>query len=145
MPTLNFHRRHLRCTAAWTLFAWVLAMLAGLANACQFRSYVPAVLVPVAAAQADAGSHCRHGGQAPFAVEDPSDAAMAGCLKFCDETSSTVAKGGTAPPDLAGMVVLAGAAWQATPAAATASQWRSAEPPASRGPPLFLRFLRLTI
>ena len=145
MPYPTFPRRHLRSIAAWTLSAWVLAMMAGLTNACRLRSYVPAAPVPVVAAHADAGSHCLHGKQLPTADEGRSSSGVSACLKFCDESSSTVGKGAAAPPDLAGLVMLGGAVWSAMPPAATASRRRSAGPPASRGPPLFLRLLRLTI
>ena len=77
--------------------------------------------------------------------EGQADTGKAGCLKFCDDQSSTLAKGETAQTDLPGMVMTAAIDWLSAIPTATAATWRSAERQISQGPPLFIRFLRLTI
>lgn len=89
--------------------------------------------------------YSHHEGQA--AHDSPTtDAGKAGCLKFCDDESSTFAKSKTAQTDLLGPVVVASVEWRSTVPKATATMWRSAGRPApSQGPPLVIRFMRLTI
>ena len=153
MLSLPFHRRHLRRTVWVTLLAWVLALLAGIANACQLQPHGP--VAPASAASTHDSStehptralHVEHGRHDGHVEHEGSstDAAKAGCLKFCNDESSTVAKGKTAQADLPGPVVVASVAWRSAVPTATVAMWRSAERPASQGPPLVIRFLRLTI
>ena len=148
MPLLTSSRRHLRSIAAWTLLAWVLALGAGVARACLLEPYVPAAAQAIGAGQHSAACADATGAGAAADAQDAADASMAGCLKFCDESSSTVAKSGASGSslaDLSALVVLAGLAWQPTDAVVAALAPRAARPAASRGPPLFLRLLRLTI
>lgn len=77
------------------------------------------------------GEPVQHGGEAV-------------CLKFCADESSALAKSKASQADLPGPV-LAGAPWSPAVQVAAAAQWRPVERPASVGPPLFLRLLRLTI
>lgn len=114
--------------ARWLLAAWLFAMGTGWVNACVLQER-PAVLhVPEAAEQ-----------------HDPADAA-AGCLHFCDDADSAVPKSqppgadaGDLPlppamPSLSGWISDS----LALPQPRAAAEW----PP---GPPLVLRFLRLTL
>ena len=73
------------------------------------------------------------------------DAGQAGCLKFCSDESSTLAKGKFTQADLPNPVVVAVVVWPSKAPLPMETLRRSAERPASPGPPLLLRFLRLTI
>ncbi len=72
-------------------------------------------------------------------------AGQAGCLKFCADESSVVAKSKTAQPDLPGLAFMISSPWRSATLVASAAPWRSLERPASHGPPLAIRLLRLTI
>jgi hypothetical protein len=156
MPTLHFHRRHLRRTAWVTLVAWVLATLVGVASACQLGPNASTAPGGVAAASDLPGArgvdlaqvlHTEHRDHAaPTAHEGGTrDPAQAGCLKFCKDRASTVAKGKTVPADVPGAMPAARIDWPSTVAAADLVIGRSAKRPASQGPPLVIRFLRLTL
>jgi len=71
--------------------------------------------------------------------------ATQGCLKFCADKSSAVTKTPAPQAEPPGPVVAASAQWQSAALVAAASQWLHFERPASVGPPLFIRLLRLTI
>jgi hypothetical protein len=154
MLSLPFQRRHLRSTAVLTLLAWLLALLAGIVNACQLQTYTPGTFVPVVSTQADFAEHGMHAGRALHVDGDhdvagghegQSDTGKVGCLKFCDDESSTVTQAKTFQADLVGMVTVASIDWLAAMPAAAGTPGRRIERPASQGPPLFIRFLRLTI
>jgi hypothetical protein len=155
MLSLYFQRHHLRRTAGLTLLAWVLALLAGTVNACQVQLHGPGTQASVVITQGDsaergmrarqtlhreAGDHDGAGGPAGHA-----DAGKGACLKFCDDESSTVAKGEATQTDLPGIVKVASTDWLPAMPTATVASWRSVEQQGSQGPPLFIRFLRLTI
>ena len=63
-----------------------------------------------------------------------------GCLKFCDDEFSTIAKGETAQTDVPGAVVVASVDWHAGVPTATVAMWavgRAASlPGAASGPTL---------
>ncbi len=155
MLSLPFHRRHLRSTAMLTLLAWALALMAGMVNACQFQAYTPGTHPSGASAHHDSNEWGMHAGHAlrvgdgdhdAFGGhEGQSDTGKAGCLKFCDDKSSTVAKAEKAQADLPGILMVASIDWRPTMPIATVPPRRSVERPVSQGPPLFIRFLRLTI
>ena len=156
MLTLPFHRRHLRRTTWVTLLAWVLALLAGLANACQLQPHEPGASASTSRAHAASSEGGLHSAQAlhvetghyqRHAEDDdaPADAGKAGCLKFCDDESSAVAKGQSAQTDIAGPVMVSSVEWRPAVPKATVAMRRSAARPPSQGPPLVIRFLRLTI
>jgi hypothetical protein len=151
-----FHQRAKRRIVWATLLGWVLALLAGVANACLLQDHD--FRIPASAASAHEGPGGRDMNAAlPFHVEHANqdgaalnaghsrDAAKAGCLKFCDDESSTVAKVQPLQLDLPGPVLLARIDWQTALPVATVAMRRVAERPASQGPPLVIRFLRLTI
>jgi hypothetical protein len=56
-----------------------------------------------------------------------------------------LAKSKASQADVPGQVPLAGAPWSSAVQVAAAARWQAVERPASVGPPLFLRLLRLTI
>ena len=128
-------RRRMRLTGWVTLLVWLLALLAGMVNACQIQPRDHAAL------HVERDHHDRHDGLRH--TED--DAGKAGCSRFCDDESSTLAKSKASPTDLPQAMVLATVEWPAPTPASLGAVRRSAERPASPGPPLFMRLLRLTI
>jgi hypothetical protein len=139
-----------------TVLAWTMALLAGMANACLLQPHESGTSAAAVAslgssaervtkaAQAPHAEHGHHAGQAE--PDDPSpDAGKTGCLKFCDDQRSTVAKGGAVQPDLPGPALFDWVEWFAWVPTDAAPTWWSAQRPRSQGPPLVVRFLRLTI
>ena len=160
MSTLMFNRRQLRRTACVTMLAWVMALLSGAVNACLLQPHGQAASASFATSRpefADAGliestvahveqsHHDNH--QAGQGDRDGAkeDAGKAGCLKFCSDESSTLAQGKFTPADLPNPVVVAVVEWPSMAPLPTGTLRMSAERPASPGPPLLIRFLRLTI
>ena len=153
MLTLSFTRRQLRHTVCVTLFAWMIALLSGVANACltQLNAQGEAGSISSQADRAAtagrttrAGAHVHHHGE----NEDDglgNHSAKEGCLKFCADESSALTKSRAPQADLAGPIVLASVQWPPAAPVAAVSQWTPVERPASVGPPLFIRLLRLTI
>lgn len=156
MVSLHFQRRHLRRTAVLTLIAWVLALFGGIVNACQLQTHAPGSVASPESSQRHAAEQAMHAGHALPGEEGAhdvsagpgrhdADSAKSACLKFCNDESSTVAKHEAAQTDLPGMLAVASIDWQPETSTVTVTTWRSVERPGSRGPPLFIRFLRLTI
>ena len=161
MPTLTFNSCQLHRTARVTLLAWVLALMSGVVNACLLQPHgqtAPASSIVTSSPEfADAGliestvAHVEHSHhdlhQAPQGDHDAAneDAGKAGCLKFCADESSTLAKGKFTQADLPNPAVVAVGEWPSLALLPMGTLRRSAERPASPGPPLVIRFLRLTI
>jgi hypothetical protein len=76
--------------------------------------------------------------------EPVQDGGKAVCLQFCDDESSALAKGRASQAYLPGPVLLAGVQWSPAVAVSAAASWQPVERPASVGPPLFVRLMRLT-
>jgi hypothetical protein len=139
------------------LVAWVFALVSGVANACLTPAAEPGaadffLAVGAQIAECDSGvAPCEHdAGPAQHhvdsgRVEPVQHGGKAVCLKFCADESSALAKSKATQGDLPGPVLLAGAQWSPAVQVAAAAQWQAIERPASVGPPLFLRLLRLTI
>ena len=145
MRPLHFNRQQLRHTACVALLAWVFALVSGVTNACLVQTVEPgaaALSLPVGTGigGCESGiSLCEH---------DAGPAHQGGkavCLKFCADESSALAKSKASQADLPGPVLLTGAPWSSAVQVAAAAQWQAVERPASVGPPIFLRLLRLTI
>ena len=152
---IPFTRQQLRHTACLTLFAWMFALLSGVANACLTQPEARAGLGSTSS-QADplgggtAGLVTRqvehidlHG-----AIDDDRvghHSAKEGCLKFCADESSAVTQSRAPQTDAPGSVFVASVQWPSAAPFAAASEWTPAERPASVGPPLFISLLRLTI
>lgn len=148
-------RRQLRRTARLTLFAWMFALLSGVANACLTQSDAQAGLgsIPLQAdplvgdaagrvtRQVDPINHRSADGDDQ--IDHHSD--KEGCVKFCAEESQAVAKRSAHQSDVTGPVVLVSPQWAPAVLVAAAAEWTPVERPASVGPPLFIRLLRLTI
>ena len=155
MPTLTFSRRQLRRTACMTLLAWALALLSGVVNACLLQPHSQTASASSAISSpelSDAGligstvahvEHNHHDSQQ--AGQGDHDAGKAGCLKFCSDESSTLAKGKFTQADQPNPVVVAVVEWPSIALLPMGTLLRSAERPASPEPPLVIRFLRLTI
>ena len=136
--------------------AWTMALLAGMANACLLQPHGPGTPAAAVAPHESSPARAMKAVQAPHAEQghhagqvepdDPSpDAGKAGCLKFCDDERSTVAKGDALQPDLPGPALFASVEWSPRVPTDAALTWSSAQRPRSQGPPLVIRFLRLTI
>ena len=155
MLTLPFTRRQL-CHTAWaTLFACMFALLSGVANACLIQPNSPGELgSPSSQAGSVAGGtagpvarqvqHVQHHG-ADEGDGLGNDDAKAGCLKFCADESSAVIKSKAAHADLPDPIFVVSVSWLPAVLVAAAFQWLPVERPASVGPPLFIRLLRMTI
>ncbi len=155
MLTLHFNRRQLRHFACMTLFAWTFALLSGIVNACLVQPDWHGELGSLSsqAGPAAAGatlSATRQPQQVRQQSEDEgdgpgTDSAKAGCLKFCADESSAVTKSNAPQVDVVGPLFAANVPWRSAAPVAAATHWPLAERPVSIGPPLFIRFLRLTI
>jgi hypothetical protein len=156
MLPLPFTRRQLRRSAGVTLFAWLFALLSGAVNACLIqpsatdlaRSNV-SLVGPLVGEVAGPGQATRQIENAQHHAHDehggPVDGlGEAGCLKFCADESSAVTKSKAAQADLLGPFFVSRVDWQPASPVADAAPWRSVDRPASQGPPLFIRLLRLT-
>ena len=157
MLTLPFTRRHLRRSACVTLFAWLFALLSGAVNACLIQPSATdlaranvSLAGPLVGGVAGPGQATRqienaqhHAGDKHGAPVD--DLGEAGCLKFCADESSAVAKSKAAQADLPGPFFVSYVDWQPASPVADAAPWRSVDRTAAQGAPLFIRLLRLTI
>ena len=152
---IAFTRRQLRHTAYLTLFAWMFALLSGVANACLTQPNAPGGLGSMLL-QADpvvgdaAGRVTQQVGHTEHLGMNADDhrglhSAEESCLKFCADDSSAVAKRSAPLSDAAGLVFLVSLHWLSAAPVAAAAEWSPVERPASVGPPLIVRLLRLTI
>ena len=154
-------RRQLRHTAFVTLFAWVFGLLSGAANACLIQlnphgelGSVPSWAgTPVGDAARPATQqvqHVHHRGEDEYEDKDTgdglgNDTAKAECLKFCAAETSVMTKSKVAQAEALGPSSMFSVQWQLAPPVAAAFEWMPVERPATVGPPLFIRLLRLTI
>lgn len=155
MPTLPFTRRQLRHAAYLTLFAWIFGLLSGVANACLTQPNAQAGLRSISlqadqAVEGAAGPVTRQVEHSHHHGEDDDDglgrhSAKEGCLKLCAVQSSAVTKSKAPHSDLPSPDFVASVRWPSPVPSAAASDWTRVERPASVGPPLFIRLLRLTI
>jgi len=155
MHAVHFDRQRLRHTVWVTLVAWLFALSAGVVNACMLA---PAGAVGVGvdaasplrtAAHAEVPNPSRvvvHGGEGGlYPQHGPGpDSGKDSCLKFCDDESSALSKskGSTLDP---GVALLAGIArWNPIVPKTPLGTRLSLRRPPAQGPPLVIRFLRLT-
>lgn len=156
MSAFQFDRRQLRRTAWATLVVWVLAMAAGVVNAC---ALTPAGSVDRAIGQVGVLAHDEHASTPALSAieshheqaetvghhEHGQDPGKGSCLKFCDDESSAIAKVKLPVVDLSATLLTAAAPWSAIVAVGGAGFRQSLERPGPQGPPLVIRFLRLTL
>lgn len=157
MHEFRFTHRRLRRTVWVTLMAWIFALSAGVANACALGLSLPAALerasgdpavsAPMASADgwhlAADPAYTRHGTH-PGGDHEHGQG-QAGCQKFCDDESSAVTKSPSAGQDvgpaMAFVVELRGAILPRPNL--VVDRWL--DRPSADGPPLAIRFLRLTL
>jgi hypothetical protein len=152
--------RRLRHIVWLTLLAWLFALTAGVVNACVL-SMPDRVARELNSAQhaesalhmggphtsmAESGAHFNgHETAATAQHEHGQDADQDSCLKFCNDEATALSKDKSSGSDMT--VALAEAdtwCFSAAPIM-SAGGGLSRERPTSRGPPLVIRFLRLTL
>lgn len=155
MHAVHFDRQRLRQTVRVTLVAWLFALSAGVLNACMltplgaFGFGVGAASPPRTAPHAEVPSpsrvvaHGEDGGH--FQQHDPGpDSGRDSCLKFCDDESSALSKGTSSTLD-PGVALLVGIArWNPIVSKTVLGVRLSLRQPPAQGPPLVIRYLRLT-
>jgi hypothetical protein len=162
MHAFRSSSRRLRQLVWLTLLAWSFALASGVVNACLLIVAGPIIdgsPPPVhgeAATQGRpddvaVGLHSAAGGEAGVAnlVQYEHQQGSSGkdtCLKFCDDESSAVVKSTSLGVDLAMAMALveSGVRRMAAPVENIGADWLP-EQPRAQGPPLVIRFLRLTL
>jgi hypothetical protein len=141
MHALRLHKCRTRQLVWSMLAAWVFAWAAGVANACVFN-VVSAPAGPDSVAPRATDGH--HPGLTA-AHEHPQDNGRDACLKFCDDESSALSKTTTYGADLPVALVDARESRGATVPVMRVDNGLSPQRPVAQGPPLVIRFLRLTL
>ncbi len=159
MPAFHFDRQRLRRTAWATLVVWLIALTTGVVNACvlapaglaeRASGHLPHADVAVHGLQAGTpvgashGSHLDHDQTAAHHGHGQGSGKL-NCLKFCDGESSAIAKLKLPVVDLGSSPLVAVAPWSVITATGSVDFRPSPERPGSQGPPLVIRFLRLTL
>lgn len=156
MSAFHFDRRRLRRTVWATLVVWLFGLTAGVVNACVLTAK-PAERAALYAdlsvhdpregspAGADHGS--RHDQEGAFVAHHghAQDSGNVSCLKFCDDESSAIIKVKLPSVDLGSGHPAVVEPWNAIASAGGSGLRQSLERPGSRGPPLVIRFLHLTL
>jgi hypothetical protein len=159
MAAVHFDRRGLRRTAWAMLVVWLFALTAGAVNACMLAPVGPAERAAGPVSHADIAAHepaagsatgtrdgSRHDRAEPvFPHGHAEDSGKVSCLKFCDDESSAIAKVKLAFVDPGSSPLTVHQPWNALVATGSAGFRPSRQRPGSRGPPLVIRFLRLTL
>ena len=142
MSTFHLTHRRLRRTAGVTLVVWLLALAAGVVNACALWPAGPERV----GLHAEVPSHEQHrdDGERP-GHHHGSDSGQKSCLKFCDDESSAIAKSASSGADMVAALVDARIERRLAVPAAQTDSGSLLEPPRAQGPPLVIRFLRLTL
>jgi hypothetical protein len=133
------------------LAAWLLALTAGVVNACVLN--IPSSATRGLIAQSQAAHLSRtvadtepHDGVPLTHHQHEQNGANDSCLKFCDDESSALSKGNTSPTPDAGAALVAAAQWPAAVVPVThTGTVLSLQRPIAQGPPLVIRLLRLTL
>jgi hypothetical protein len=150
MFAFRVQSRRLRPFIWAVLFAWLFALTTGVVNACALDLLSePARGLAIKSQTAHTkhtGAHTEHH-QADGPVsqhEYERNSSNDGCLKFCDAESSALSKDNTTAQQ---QVVLLVAATQWPVAVVPTSSVGAGLParPSAQGPPLVIRFLRLTL
>lgn len=154
----SFHRRYLRRTAWVTLVGWLWALTAGVVNACALAPsglaghdaafvQVSAVHGVEVAGTLDHRKPGDHNGPG-WRVGDPGhehDADKAGCLKFCDDESSALAKSTPSPLDPGTQAMALAPTWRPDIPASADATWLPLPMRSRQSLPLTIRFQRLTL
>lgn len=155
MYAKRFHRRRVRHTVWMTLLAWSFALAAGVVNACLLApqgSVEPGAHGAQHRFVAHSGDargmrlaeHGHHGDAASSPGPHP-DAGQEGCLKFCDDGASALSKTKVASLDPGVQLLAAFSAWNASVSKLRLVTLQPLARPSAQGPPLVIRFLRLTL
>lgn len=132
MDTPLLPRHQLRRIVWVTLVAWLFALAVGVLNAC--------VLTPRVSDE-----HGIVAGGSSSVAQHGHNEAKTSCLKFCADESSALSKTQGAALDLGVPLLLVLSGWQpGVPVIAIATR-RFFDRPMPHGPPLVIRFLRLTL
>jgi hypothetical protein len=146
MCVFRFHQRQLRHTVWLTLAFWLFALAAGVVNACVLTPQASAGRAIDPVAHSNAAQHEGHGHDGPLAHDGhQQDAGKTGCLKFCDDESSALSKNEAPGVDLGATFVALVQPWPAVVPIAIIGTRLSVARPTAQGPPLVIRFLRLTL
>jgi hypothetical protein len=152
--------RRLRQFVWLTLLAWSFAMASGVVNACLLTLPGPISDGSPPPAHEESATHPRHhvgprgqhgatgdeAGAVDLARHDHQEGSSGTdtCLKFCDDESSAVVKSTSLGVDMVAALVDPGVRRIVVPLANIDSGWLL-EQPRAQGPPLVIRFLRLTL
>jgi len=160
MHAFRSSSRRLRQFVWLTLLAWSFALASGVVNACLLTLPGPITDGSPPPVHGEAAAHARPhdeamglhsaaGGEAGVAKLGPHEQQQGSsgkntCLKFCDDESSAVVKSTSLGVDLVVALVQPGVRHIAVPVANLGAGWLL-EQPRAQGPPLVIRFLRLTL
>jgi len=146
MPTFrnSTHRKRF----VWlTLLTWSFALASGVVNACVLNlpdrtaeGSTPSLQDETATHAASSQGIGGHG-----ADDHEGTSGKDTCLKFCDDESSALAKSTSYGADMAAALVDLRVQQRLAVPAVTVDYSLSPEPPRAQGPPLVIRFLRLTL
>jgi hypothetical protein len=149
--------RRMRQLVWLTLLAWLFGLAAGVVNACVLSLPGPVVPSSAQSVQGRAAHHgvagFAHGSVTPdeqeheqeHEQEDEQDSGKDTCLKFCDEESTALSKTKTYGADTpVALVELGDLRGTAVPIKCIGNRI-SLQRPVAQGPPLVIRFLRLTL
>jgi hypothetical protein len=142
--------RRLRPLVWAMLFAWLFGLTAGVVNACALDlPSAPArnrVAESHTARPAHVGADTGHHVDGLTAQhEHEQNSRNDSCLKFCDDESSVLFKDNKAEQDQ-GVLLVAATLWPvAVVPVSSAGAEQSSARPSAQGPPLVIRFLRLTL
>jgi hypothetical protein len=160
MRAFRSSSRRLRQFVWLTLLAWSFALASGVVNACLLTVPGPVTDGSPPPVHGEAATHAKPHDEAKGrrgAASDEAGVADLGryehqqsssgkdtCLKFCDDESSAVAKSTSLGVDLVMALVEPGVRRIAVPVG-NIGAGRLLEQPRAQGPPLVIRFLRLTL
>ena len=143
------HPRSKRSTAFVVLLVWLFAVASGIANACVLKAHGNHAHVVAAEAFEAGHDHNAPAGHAHDADDhdgDESDISKAPCLKVCDDGTKLLIKQ-QASLDLGdpGSPFLVSVLWTTVIPVATIPRQREGLESAAHGPPLRVRYSRLTL
>ena len=159
MLAFHFDRRQLRRTAWATLVVWLFALTSGVVNACVLTPSGSAERAVWQVSRVDIAVHDAHAATRPDGKDGSrhdqgasvvhhghgQESGTASCLKFCDDESSAIAKVKLPVVDLGSSLLTVVEPWNTIAATSSVGVRQSLARPGSHGPPLVIRYLRLTL
>ena len=129
-----------------TLLTWSFALISGVVNACVL-SLPEARAARASEAFGPLGSDAHEAGPSSLQqhAQAPGTAGKNTCLKFCDDESSALAKSTSSGADMLAAAVDSHVQRRLAVPAGHAACGPWPQPPRAQGPPLVIRFLRLTL